>query len=85
MTEVADDVSSSEQYRSNGNPAPIAITKLPFFDVELVGIPALGYIGSQHFSDNHNFKHLMEDDQDEEARVLICGGKGGVGKSRWKI
>jgi len=81
LTEVADDVSSSEQYRSNGNPAPIAITKLPFFDVELVGIPALGYIGSQHFSDNHNFKHLMEDDQDEEARVLICGGKGGVGKT----
>jgi hypothetical protein len=49
---------------------------VPFFDVELVGIPALGYVGAQSFDDD-TFGYLLNDPQ---QRVVICGGKGGVGK-----
>jgi hypothetical protein len=82
---AAEDVSGSEEYKSNGDPSPIAITEVPFFDVELVGVPALGYVGSQQLVDNPNFKHLMEDDIGGESRVIICGGKGGVGKSKYNV
>jgi arsenite-transporting ATPase len=82
---AAEDVSGSEEYKSNGDPSPIAITEVPFFDVELVGVPALGYVGSQQLVDNPNFKHLMEDDTSGESRVIICGGKGGVGKSKYNV
>jgi arsenite-transporting ATPase len=75
-------VSASDEVKSNGNPSPITITELPFFDVELIGVPALGYIGSQQLADNPSFQHLMEDDKSDEPKVVICGGKGGVGKSK---
>ena len=58
------------------------MTTLPFFDVELVGIPALGYVGSQYFSNNPNFQHLKSKKEDRtDPKVVICGGKGGVGKT----
>jgi arsenite-transporting ATPase len=81
LTEAVDDVSASDEYKSNGNPAPIVITEMPFFDVELVGVPALGYIGDQQLAKNPSFQSLMADDKSDEAKVVICGGKGGVGKS----
>ena len=64
------------------SPSPITITELPFFDVELIGVPVLSYVGSQQLVDNPSFQHLMEDDKIDEPKVFICGGKGGVGKSK---
>lgn len=81
LTEAVADVSDSDEFRSNGSADPIAITKVPFFDVELVGVPALGYVGSQAFMENPSFAHLIDDDNDEQPKVVICGGKGGVGKT----
>lgn len=79
---AVDEVSKSPEFRSNGDPSPIALTTLPFFDVELVGLPALGYVGSKHFSNNPNFQHLKAKKQDRaDPKVVICGGKGGVGKT----
>ena len=74
-------VSSSDEFRSNGNPTPIGLTSVPFFDVELVGVPALYYLGSQCFTENPYFSHLMEDTVNDDPKVVICGGKGGVGKT----
>ena len=63
LQEAIDDVSASEEYKSNGaDPRPIAVTKVPFFDVELVGVPALAYVGRECFLDNPNFQHLMGED-----------------------
>jgi arsenite-transporting ATPase len=81
LAETIQDVSNSEAFKSNGSPDPIALTKVPFFDVELVGVPALGYVGSQCLVDNPSFAHLMQQDNDDVAKVVICGGKGGVGKT----
>ena len=90
LKETADDVSSSQEYKSNGKDSnkPITITEFPFFDVELVGVPALGYVGSKHIVGNPNFDHLLskdnnggDDDGDGQPKVVICGGKGGVGKT----
>jgi arsenite/tail-anchored protein-transporting ATPase len=82
LREAAEQVSSSEEFKSNGSSSPIAITELPFFDVELVGVPALGYVGSQHFAENPNYAHLMQDTgTNKDPKVVICGGKGGVGKT----
>ena len=83
LKSAADDVSSSEEYKSNGNGNDsIQITEVPFFDVELIGVPALGYVGQQSFVDNPSFDHLLNEcGSDEEAKFVICGGKGGVGKT----
>lgn len=84
LSNVAADVSASEEFRSNGNPAPISITELPFYDVELVGVPALGYVGAQELANNPNFEHLMSmggGSSTPGPKVVICGGKGGVGKT----
>lgn len=81
---AASDVSATEEYQSNGSPSPITVTEIPFFDVELVGVPALGYVGSQQIVGNPNFQHLMTNDDNRdngEPKVVICGGKGGVGKT----
>jgi len=76
----AAEVSSSEEFIKNGNTGPIAITETPFFDVELVGTPALGYLGKSCYANNPSFDHLMGDTE-EGTKVVICGGKGGVGKT----
>jgi arsenite/tail-anchored protein-transporting ATPase len=97
LSEAVAKVSQSSEYQANiGNsPVPndfgstnlantIAVTQVPFFDVELVGIPALGYVGSLVFMNNPNFAHLfVSASQNERAppKVVICGGKGGVGKT----
>ena len=81
LTDTIADVSASKEYKSNGSPEPIALTEVPFFDVELVGVPALAYLGRQCFSDNPSFSHLMNDDEQDFPRVVVCGGKGGVGKT----
>jgi arsenite-transporting ATPase len=81
LTESAGKVSASKEFKENGNTGPIAVTTVPFFDVELVGVPALAYLGRECFVDNPNFSHLMEDDSSKEPKVVICGGKGGVGKT----
>jgi arsenite-transporting ATPase len=86
LKDAAAEVSASEEYQSNGNPSPITITELPFMDVELVGVPALGYVGSQHLIGNPNFEHLFSnDDRSGGPKVVICGGKGGVGKSKFLV
>ena len=80
LTEAVAEVSASDEYKSNGaSDAPIAVTTVPFFDVELVGVPALAYVGSQSYQNNPDFEHLIGDD--ETQKVVICGGKGGVGKT----
>jgi arsenite-transporting ATPase len=84
LSEAVDDVSASPEFQANGSSEKIALTTVPFFDVELVGVPALAYLGSQCFAENQNFAHLMNLDAaaaDKETKVVICGGKGGVGKT----
>lgn len=84
ISEAADKVSTTNEYKSNGSPSPIAVTPVPFFDVELVGVPALAYLGRECYINNPSFQHLMISEQssdNDEAKVIICGGKGGVGKT----
>lgn len=91
LKDACADVSSSEEYQSNtGGPkddnSGITVTSVPFYDMELVGVPALGYLGSQTFGEN-NFERLVGFDQDDtnpesnNPKIVICGGKGGVGKT----
>mmetsp|Transcript_5837 Transcript_5837/g.8573 ORF Transcript_5837/g.8573 Transcript_5837/m.8573 type:complete len:780 (-) Transcript_5837:134-2473(-) len=79
LKSATDDVSSSGEYKSNGD-GSIQLTEVPFFDVELVGCPALAYLGQSVFRDNEAFSYLMED-TGVEPKFVICGGKGGVGKT----
>ena len=79
LRKATEDVSSSNEYKENGSPEPIALTEVPFFDVELIGVPALAYVGKQTFESNPSFSHLLGDDG--ESKFVICGGKGGVGKT----
>ena len=81
LTQAVEDVSASEEYQSNGPSTTIHINQVPFFDVELVGVPALAYVGSQVFQGNPNFEHLFREENSGEPKVVICGGKGGVGKT----
>jgi len=76
------DISSSDEYKSNGSGGEIQVTEVPFYDVELIGAPALAYVGQTSFANNPNFKYLMDESEaDDEAKFVICGGKGGVGKT----
>jgi arsenite-transporting ATPase len=76
LKEAIDEVSATPVFKENVGDKPIGLTEVPFFDVELVGIPALYYLGSQCFTENPSFTHLMQYDSSEKAKVLICGGKG---------
>jgi len=90
LQDAISDVSSTEEYRGNGG-GTIELTQSPFFDVELVGTPALAYLGQSVYGANPSFRYLMEDNDnsssnnnnnsDNKARFVICGGKGGVGKT----
>lgn len=75
LKEAIDRVSATSEYKENGSDNPIALTTVPFFDVELVGVPALYYLGSQCFVNNPSFSHLMEQGRPDDCKVLICGGK----------
>jgi len=77
---VAQEVSASEEYKSNGSSEPIKVTKVPFFDAELVGAPALSYLGNVVYKGNPAFAELIGDG-DGPPKFVICGGKGGVGKT----
>ena len=67
---------------------PINVQEVPFYDMELVGVPALGYLGGQTFTGD-GFERLMSFDDtsnvDPDAarnpKLVVCGGKGGVGKT----
>lgn len=80
LKSATNEISSSEEYRSNGA-GSIQVTEVPFFDVELVGTPALAYLGQSSYANNPNFEYLMNDDTGSEPKFVICGGKGGVGKT----
>ena len=79
LKSATQDVGSSEEYKSNGG-GEIHVTEVPFFDVELVGTPALAYLGQSSFANNEKFDYLVNESGDE-PRFVICGGKGGVGKT----
>jgi arsenite-transporting ATPase len=103
LREACQEVSSSVEYQENdtttttgGAVNNIVVTEVPFYDMELVGVPALGYLGSQTFFATSNlpddegtgFERLIKLDKDDDItdkrknpRVVICGGKGGVGKT----
>jgi arsenite-transporting ATPase len=80
---ACDDVSASGEFKANGSSDAIAVTQVPFFDVELVGAPALSYVGGEIYKDAPSFAQLLGDDdiQDGPPKFVICGGKGGVGKT----
>eukprot|EP00956_Cyclotella_meneghiniana_P013019 scaffold18586_cov72-Cyclotella_meneghiniana.AAC.8 len=85
LKEACDDVSKSEEYKDNvgqgGTESDIVVTEVPYYDVELVGVPALGFLGSQTFSDP-SFQRLIGFEEELNGpKVIICGGKGGVGKT----
>ena len=79
LKSATNDVSASEEYKSNGG-GEIQVTEVPFFDVELVGTPALAYLGQSSFANDPNFDNLINASEGE-AKFVICGGKGGVGKT----
>ncbi|KAL9185912.1 hypothetical protein ACHAXT_003689 [Thalassiosira profunda] len=89
LTEACADVSGSAEYRGNAAGADdsgIRVTEVPFYDMELVGVPALGYLGTQTFDDETYDRLVGFDAQDNDPdannpKVVICGGKGGVGKT----
>jgi arsenite-transporting ATPase len=82
-------VSESVEYRENtgGNNDrnEIVVREVPFYDVELVGPAALGFLGSMTFGNDERFQRLIgfddDDTQSNNPKVVICGGKGGVGKT----
>ena len=75
LQSTIDSVSSSPEYKDNGG-GSITLTQVPFFDVELVGTPALAYLGSTVFNVD-NFKYLMDEDSgDGDSKFVVCGGKG---------
>ena len=79
LTQGVESVSASQEYQANGPGTKIAVNTLPFFDVELVGVPALAYVGAQSFVGNPNFQHLFDqDDKSDGPKLVIAGGKGGV-------
>lgn len=86
LQETVNNASNSNEYQKNGSAAPKPITTVPFFDNELVGVPALGYVGSQIYPSRESFRHLLvtegrSKDAPSPPQVVICGGKGGVGKT----
>eukprot|EP00549_Striatella_unipunctata_P011191 CAMPEP_0118690000 /NCGR_PEP_ID=MMETSP0800-20121206/9817_1 /TAXON_ID=210618 ORGANISM="Striatella unipunctata, Strain CCMP2910" /NCGR_SAMPLE_ID=MMETSP0800 /ASSEMBLY_ACC=CAM_ASM_000638 /LENGTH=427 /DNA_ID=CAMNT_0006587491 /DNA_START=71 /DNA_END=1354 /DNA_ORIENTATION=+ len=75
-------VTDPPEYKSHYGEEAISLTEVPFYDVELVGVPALAFIGRETFGNNPTFQHLMgHDGGDKDSRFVICGGKGGVGKT----
>eukprot|EP00573_Skeletonema_grethae_P002075 CAMPEP_0201686454 /NCGR_PEP_ID=MMETSP0578-20130828/893_1 /ASSEMBLY_ACC=CAM_ASM_000663 /TAXON_ID=267565 /ORGANISM="Skeletonema grethea, Strain CCMP 1804" /LENGTH=827 /DNA_ID=CAMNT_0048170517 /DNA_START=56 /DNA_END=2539 /DNA_ORIENTATION=+ len=88
LKDACADVSNTEEYRENtggsNDSNDIVVKEVPFYDVELVGPPALGFIGSMTFGSDERFQRLVGFDDDVESnnpKMIICGGKGGVGKT----
>jgi arsenite-transporting ATPase len=76
LANAAANVSGSQEYCANGDSKPIAISQFPFFDVELVGVPALAYVGSQEIIGNQSFDPLLQTHDGGTPKVVIVGGKG---------
>jgi arsenite-transporting ATPase len=89
LKDACADVSKSEEYKENAGDSndnsDIVVKEVPFYDVELVGAPALGFIGSITFGSDDRFQRLIgfndDDAKSNNPKVVICGGKGGVGKT----
>ena len=89
LKDACADVSASDEYRENNgenhDSTDIVVKEVPFYDVELVGAPALGFIGTMTFGNDEKFQRLIgfDDDNSESnnPKMIICGGKGGVGKT----
>lgn len=84
LKDACADVSKSEEYKNNvgegaSAASDIVVKEVPYYDVELVGVPALGFLGSQTFADP-SFQRLIDFEEEVDGpKVVICGGKGGVG------
>lgn len=85
LKDACADVSQSEEYRDNvgdgSGGGDINVKEVPYYDVELVGVPALGFLGSQIFSDESFARLIGFEEEVDGPKVVICGGKGGVGKT----
>mmetsp|Transcript_28085 Transcript_28085/g.44190 ORF Transcript_28085/g.44190 Transcript_28085/m.44190 type:complete len:830 (-) Transcript_28085:98-2587(-) len=88
LKDACADVSNTDEYKENtggsNDSNDIVVKEVPFYDVELVGAPALGFIGSMTFGSDEKYQRLVGFDDDFESnnpKMIICGGKGGVGKT----
>ena len=86
LKEACADVSKSEEYKNNvgegdGTANDVVVKEVPYYDVEMVGVPALGFLGSQTFADPSFQRLIGFEGEVEGPKVVICGGKGGVGKT----
>ena len=70
LQESMNDVSQSNEYKSNGSHSPIALTRVPFSDIELVGVPALAYLAKSSYNENPSFSHLMEENGTFENEIF---------------
>jgi arsenite-transporting ATPase len=81
LKDACTDVSRSEEYKNNveegAAASDIVVKEVPYYDVELVGVPALGYIGSQTFADPSFQRLIGFEEEIGGPKVVICGGKGG--------
>eukprot|EP00934_Nitzschia_sp_Nitz4_P004103 Nitzschia sp. Nitz4//scaffold37_size175936//70278//72867//NITZ4_002044-RA/size175936-augustus-gene-0.17-mRNA-1//-1//CDS//3329549782//4093//frame0 len=81
LKSAAAQVSASEEFKVPGDSSPIVVHEVPYMDAELVGIPALAKVGMTHFSNNPQMASLIEEGETGGPSLVICGGKGGVGKT----
>ncbi|EED96577.1 predicted protein [Thalassiosira pseudonana CCMP1335] len=90
LKDACADVSKSDEYCGNvgeGNviESDIVVKEVPFYDVELVGVPALGFLGSMTYGEDKDFARLIGFEEEildsNNPKMIICGGKGGVGKT----
>ena len=63
LKEACAEVSSSDEYQGNSvdesDGSAIVVKEVPFYDVELVGVPALGFLGSMTFGGDEDFQRLI--------------------------
>jgi len=68
LEEAINEVSATTEYQRNGG-GRIELLKVPYIDTELVGTPALNFLGRSVFGDNESYEHLMEDEgRDTEGK-----------------
>jgi len=84
MLMTIEKISSTPEYQSNhGNleqsSSSIQMSIVNYCNVELVGIAALAYLGNTFIQNNYKWDYLLKDGG--EKKFVICGGKGGVGKT----
>ncbi|EJK65695.1 hypothetical protein THAOC_13420, partial [Thalassiosira oceanica] len=97
LTGACAEVSGSEEYRSNAGGdedegRPINVREVPFYDMELVGVPALGYLGGRTFAGG-GFERLVSFDDTADAgpdaprnpKLVVCGGKGASVRPRRRL